>query len=57
MLIGAYLADANGVTETGESYLVYGGDAVLTAFDAADGTSDGSIQLSNLALAPEDFIV
>ena len=57
MLIGAYLADANGVNETGESYLVYGGAAVLTAFDAADGVSDGSIQLSNLALAPEDFIV
>ncbi|WP_342769581.1 integrin alpha [Pelagimonas varians] len=57
MLIGAYLADANGVTETGESYLVYGGGAVLTAFDAADGVSDGSIQLSNLASAPEDFIV
>ena len=44
MLIGAFGADPNG-NRSGETYLVYGGDTILDAFDAADGSQDGTIQL------------
>ncbi len=47
MLIGAQLADPNG-SGSGESYLVYGGQTILDAFDLADGVQDGSIELSGV---------
>jgi hypothetical protein len=52
ILIGASHSD----NFSGETYLVYGGPDTLSAFDAADGASDGTIELSNLALAPDDFV-
>jgi hypothetical protein len=48
ILIGAYLADQIGertASNAGETYLVFGGADLLAAYDAADGTSDGSIEL------------
>ncbi len=47
LIIGAILADPNGLS-SGESYVVFGGAANLTALDNADGTADGVIQLANL---------
>ncbi len=47
LLIGADLADPDG-TNRGEAYLVFGGASELAALDAADGTTDGSINLSNI---------
>ncbi len=50
MLIGALGADPNGIT-SGETYLVYGGESILDAFDLADGVQDGSIELSGVTEA------
>ncbi|NSY41547.1 integrin alpha [Leisingera sp. ANG59] len=44
-LIHAPNADPNGATNAGETYVVFGGSTNLQAFDASDGTSDGSIEL------------
>jgi hypothetical protein len=50
LIIGAPSAAAagNALADAGESYVVFGGPH-LAALDAADGTSDGSIALANLA--------
>ncbi len=47
-IIGAYKATVAGEVRTGESYLLFSGD--LGAMDAADGTSDGVIDLENINL-------
>ena len=46
LLIGAHRADPNG-SQSGESYIVFGGSG-LSVLDAADGATDGNIDLSNL---------
>lgn len=51
ILIGASRADPNS-SFSGETYLIYGGETILDAFDLADGTQDGSIELSNIT---DDF--
>ena len=52
ILIGAPNADPgwelNGSSNDGETYLVYGGETILDAFDLADGVQDGTIQLSHI---------
>ncbi len=48
LLISAIRADTDGLLDTGETYLVYGGDTIMDAFDLADGVQDGSIELSNV---------
>ncbi len=53
IVIGADNADPNG-SASGETYLIYGGDTILDAFDAADGSQDGTIQLVGVT---EAFIV
>ena len=45
LLIGAQRADPNGNSGAGETYLLSGSD--LAFLDAADGTSDGVIDLEN----------
>ncbi len=50
LIIGAIEADPNDNESAGESYIVYGGADSLAAFDLADGTQDGSIDLSLLWL-------
>ncbi len=47
LMIGAFRADPNDIS-SGESYLVFGEEANLAILDAADGTIDGMIELSNL---------
>lgn len=47
IMIGAPGANPNG-NDSGETYLVYGGKTTLQAFDLADGTPDGSIELSHI---------
>ena len=49
ILIGARFGDPSGNSNAGESYVVFGGASNLAALDLADGTSDGSIELSNLS--------
>ena len=46
-IIGAPKADPNGESEAGESYVVFGNH--LSDLDAADGDTDGAIDLSSLA--------
>jgi len=53
MLIGASMADPNG-SNSGETYLIYGGNTILDAFDLADGVQDGSIELSHVT---DEFFV
>lgn len=49
LLIGAALADANGITDSGQAYLVYGGLSNLQRLDTAGGgTADGQVNLSRL---------
>ena len=50
LIIAALGGDPNG-GQSGESYVVFGGAANLTALDIADGTADGEIQLANLTIA------
>ena len=45
LLIGAYYADPNGKTNSGETYLVLGGTSNLQSFDAQDGSTDGVLNL------------
>ena len=51
LLIGAYRADPGSPARNyaGESYLVFGGAANLASLDAADGLSNGRINLANLS--------
>ena len=51
-LIGAYVADPNGTTSAGETYLISGAD--LAALDAASGT-DGIIELSDVAATGNSY--
>jgi FG-GAP repeat len=51
LLIGARLAEDGAANDEGETYLVFGGAARLTALDAADGTSNGSLDLAFLTAA------
>ncbi|WP_164744710.1 Hint domain-containing protein, partial [Nioella ostreopsis] len=46
LLIGAYLADDGGGSNSGSSYLIHAAD--LATLDAADGTTDGVIDLGNV---------
>ena len=46
-VIGAPNADANG-SNSGTTYVVFGGSGNLSALDGADGKTDGSINLANL---------
>jgi VCBS repeat-containing protein len=48
LLIGADRADPNGNSIAGESYVIWGGSADLSAFDANDGSQDGVLELSGL---------
>ncbi|MEM8813739.1 MAG: hypothetical protein AAGF59_14085, partial [Pseudomonadota bacterium] len=48
VVIGAQRADPGGREDAGESYVVFGGAARLSALDAADGTTDAAINLSAL---------
>lgn len=53
ILIGAPGAEGSGgVDAAGAAHVLYGGDDLLAAYDAADGATDGSIQL---ALLGEDL--
>ncbi|WP_323777062.1 hypothetical protein [Leisingera sp.] len=54
-LIGAYTADFNGLTDAGETYLIYGGTDILNRFDLADGVQDDEIQLALLGENPADY--
>ncbi|MCP4055463.1 MAG: hypothetical protein GY739_20970, partial [Mesoflavibacter sp.] len=47
LLIGAYLADDGGGTNSGSSYLINAAD--LAALDGADGSTDGVISLAQVA--------
>ena len=47
IIIGAKDADPNGQNSAGESYVVFGG-SLLATLDGLDGTTDGTIELSNL---------
>lgn len=51
ILIGVHDADRNGVDSAGETYVVFGGAATLSAHDALDGGADGQIEL----LLPTDL--
>jgi hypothetical protein len=55
ILIGARAGDPSG-SNSGETYLVFGGADILALYDKADGTSDGAINLSLLGNDPLDFI-
>ncbi|EDZ47019.1 integrins alpha chain [Rhodobacterales bacterium Y4I] len=55
ILIGAYSADFNGLTDAGETYLIYGGTDILNRFDLADGVQDGEVQLALLGENPADY--
>ncbi|MEM9222073.1 MAG: hypothetical protein AAGB11_06675 [Pseudomonadota bacterium] len=46
LLIGAPFADPNSGSGAGEGYLVFGGKERLGVFDAADGTTDGTLDLA-----------
>ncbi|MBU1003693.1 MAG: FG-GAP repeat protein [Proteobacteria bacterium] len=46
-IVSAANADPGGVTNAGEAYLIFGGSN-LTTMDAADGTTDGNIDISYL---------
>ena len=48
IIIGARDQNGTAGTDTGATYVIFGGAANLTALDAADGTTDGSIQSSNI---------
>lgn len=54
LLISAYFADPNFVYNSGESYLVYGGDALFQEFDLRDGVADGTIDLQLIGSDPHD---
>ncbi|WP_424990586.1 hypothetical protein [Fluviibacterium sp. S390] len=56
ILIGAGQADTAAGADTGESYLVFGGTTLLAAFDAADGVSDGAIDLALIGTDPMAFV-
>ena len=47
IIIGADRAAPNGLSQAGESYVVFGGPGLAT-LDGLDGTTDGTIELSNL---------
>ncbi|SDZ60721.1 FG-GAP repeat-containing protein [Jannaschia faecimaris] len=56
ILIGAYQADPGDVEGAGETYVVFGGADLLALYDAADGVSDGAIELSLLGTDPTDCV-
>jgi hypothetical protein len=56
IMIGAIDGDPNGLTNAGETYVVFGGEDLLALYDAADGVSDGSINLSLLGEDPLAFV-
>ncbi|MEP4380467.1 MAG: VCBS domain-containing protein, partial [Alphaproteobacteria bacterium] len=49
IIIGSYRADGINGTDSGEAYVIFGGQTNLAALDALDGTSDGVIETSELA--------
>lgn len=51
LLIGAPGTDLDSFNE-GESYAIYGGQSLLEAFDLADGTADGAIDLLHISDLP-----
>lgn len=52
LIIGTFGANPNGVDSAGESYVVYGGQALLDDFDLADGSQDGVIHLAFIEDVP-----
>ena len=61
LLISAFRADPLSpgdavLVDAGETYLVYGGDTILDAFDLEDTVQDGSIDLSLLTNATDAFV-
>ncbi|MDP6068559.1 MAG: hypothetical protein QGG75_15095 [Alphaproteobacteria bacterium] len=47
-VLGAPRADPSTVTDVGEAYFVFGGTSNLSSLDAANGSTDGTISVSNL---------
>ncbi len=51
IIIGSYRADGMNGADSGEAYVIFGGQTNLAALDALDGSTDGIIETSELAIA------